>query len=118
ARRGLPNRLNPPKISEAQILVWADAYHARTGHWPKRNSGPLEEAPDLTWAKIDSSLIQGSRSLPGGSSLAQFLMERRGVRHHLAAPRLTQEGILQWADAYYARLGRWPNVNSGPIEEA
>jgi hypothetical protein len=33
-------------------------------------------------------------------------------------PRLTVEQILAWADAHYARTGRWPTAASGPVEGA
>jgi hypothetical protein len=33
-------------------------------------------------------------------------------------PRLYIEQILRWADAHFARTGRWPNINSGRIPES
>jgi hypothetical protein len=33
-------------------------------------------------------------------------------------PPLTVEQILAWADAHYARTGRWPHKGSGPVEGA
>src|SRR5262249_6645494 len=39
------------------------------------------------------------QGLTGGSSLAQLLAERRGVRNHLRLPRLTVEQIAAWAKA-------------------
>lgn len=117
-KRGRPNRLDLAELTVETILQWVDAYHSETGRWPKRNSGQVNGLPDLTWGKIDSSLIQGNRGLPGGSSLARLLADRRGVRNRVALPGLTEHTILEWADAYYARCGRWPNINSGHIEEA
>jgi hypothetical protein len=29
------------RLSMAQILNWADAYHRRTGRWPRSNSGHI-----------------------------------------------------------------------------
>src|SRR5207244_3117257 len=34
-----------------------------------------------------------------------------------AAPELSARQILDWADAYHARHGRWPNLHSGVIED-
>ena len=31
---------------------------------------------------------------------------------------LTVEQVLAWADAHYARTGRWPTAASGPVEGA
>src|SRR5436309_357023 len=61
---------------------------------------------------------RGLRGLPGGSSLARLLAERRGVRNHLALPKMTIAGILAWADAHHARTGRWPGRASGAIADA
>jgi hypothetical protein len=33
-------------------------------------------------------------------------------------PLLTVEQILAWADAHYARTGKWPTFASGPVLEA
>jgi hypothetical protein len=33
-------------------------------------------------------------------------------------PQLTVAQILAWADAHHRRTGRWPGLNSGPVEEA
>src|SRR4051812_46413113 len=32
-RRGLPNRLDVPRLTVEQVLAWADAHHAETGRW-------------------------------------------------------------------------------------
>jgi hypothetical protein len=116
--RGTRNRKALPPFTEEQILAWADAYHTRFGRWPAERSGPIAEAPGETWAAVDAALSAGARGLPGGSSLARLLAEHRGARNiHTLAP-LTAEQILEWADAHHARTGRWPNLNSGPVQEA
>ena len=33
-------------------------------------------------------------------------------------PRLTIQHILAWADAYHRRTGKWPNMQTGPIDAA
>ncbi len=40
-------------------------------------------------------------------------LERRGQ-----LPKLRPSRILEWADAYHARTGKWPTWGSGPIPEA
>ena len=102
----------------AQILTWADAYHARRGDWPKAGSGPVEDAAGETWCGIHHALQRGKRGLPSGSSLPRLLHEHRGAPNHYDRPRLTGEQILAWADAFYERHGHWPQVRSGPIEGA
>jgi hypothetical protein len=105
----------PPSLTEAQILTWADAHHARTGEWPIHTSGSIAGVRGETWRAVDRSLRVGRRGLPGGSSLAQLLEARRGVRNVQAAPPLTAKQILTWADAHHARTGSWPTRESGPI---
>jgi hypothetical protein len=118
AERGVRDHLALPPFDPELILGWADAYHARTGKWPKADDGPIPEAPGETWMAVEAALIYGYRGLPGGDSLPRLLQARRGVRNRMATPRLEQWEILLWADAHFARTGRWPSAMSGPISEA
>lgn len=116
-RRGVRNIQNLPRLSVAQILAWADAYHRRTGTWPTSNSGPIPGALGESWSGINAALQKGRRGFPGGSSLARLLAKERGVRNPKQPARLSVQLILQWADAYHQRRGSWPTRNSGPIAE-
>ena len=109
--RGVRNKQNLPRLDVEQILAWADAHREATGEYPHIDSGPVRAAPGETWAAIQSALSKGLRGLPGGSSLAQLLAERREYRGPL-----TVERILAWADAHHAATGRWPTSwSSGPV---
>jgi hypothetical protein len=114
-KRGVRNLYNRPVFSVEQILSWADTFHERTGKWPNLSSGLISESPGDTWAVIDKALRRGSRGLPGGSSLAKLLADRRGARNKTSIPRLSRERILSWADAHFRRTGAWPMADSGPI---
>jgi hypothetical protein len=114
----VPREVRYPPLTVEQILEWADAHHARRGKWPSSSSGPVEDAPGETWVAIEGALRDGCRGLPGGSSVARLLQERRGRRNHMALPRLTVEQIVEWADAHRARTGRWPSSSSGPVADA
>jgi hypothetical protein len=116
-RRGVPSLYYAPRPTIPQILAWADAFHARTGRWPQRNSGPIPEAPGETWKTVDSAL-RGHRGLPPGSSLTRLLVQERGLRSWRYVPPFSIPQILAWADAFRARNGRWPNERSGPVDEA
>lgn len=118
--RGRRHRGLLPPLTPDLILTWADAHHARTGDWPTQYAGPVADAPGETWSGVDCALNEGCRSLPGGSSVAQLLEARRGVRNHLNLPPLTPQQIMAWADAHYVRTGRWPQKekDAGPIPEA
>jgi len=107
-----------PRFSVPQILVLADAFHARTGEWPHKTSGPVPELLSETWRKIDNALRFGLRGLEGGSSLAQLLQHERAVRNKQDLPLLTEDLILTWADLHRDRTGAWPNENSGPVLDA
>ncbi len=54
-------------------------------------------SPDETWLVIDSALRNGTRTLPGGWSLARLLKEHRGVRKKFDLAPLTEEYVLTWA---------------------
>src|SRR5260370_16316255 len=85
-----------PDLSIEEILRWANAWKARTRQWPRKASGRISESFNDKWMTIDGALRQGLRGLPGGSSLAQLLAERRGVRNKKALPPLTISNILPW----------------------
>jgi hypothetical protein len=116
--RGVRHRNYLPHFSPNRILGRADRHHRQTGHWPTSDGGPIAGAAGETWLAVDKALRHGRRGLPGGSSLAQFLAEHRGVPNHLALPRLTLRTILAWSDAHFQRTGAWPTRASGPIPGA
>ncbi len=105
----------PRPLTEKQILAWADSYNERTDKWPNRSSGPIADTPGEQWSAIDAALVAGFRGLPGRSSLAKLLEEKRGVRNQQNLPPLTEGQILAWADAHHADTAAWPNLNSGEI---
>lgn len=108
----------PRPLTEEGILSSADAYQAKNGWWPQTLSGPVEDAPAETWLGINLALSRGNRGLPGGSSLAQLLADKRGVRNQADLPALTEEQILFWADSYQQDTANWPNQDSGRIPDA
>jgi hypothetical protein len=116
--RGVAYHLALPPLTTEQLLAWVDAHFARTGSWPSRDSGPVEDAPGETWAKINGALKAGLRGLPGRSSLPQLLAEHRGVPNRAARPPLTEEQIVKWADAHQRGTGDWPSAESGTVQEA
>jgi hypothetical protein len=113
--RGKPHPADTPPLTAEQILGWADDYRRRTGRWPTPLSGPIDGQSALTWKSVNDALAQGFRGLPGGSSLARLLAERRGARNKTNLPDLTTDLILEWADRHHARTGQWPRQFSGPV---
>jgi hypothetical protein len=118
AERGVRRFRGASRLSEQTILNWADQHFRRTGAWPTRDSGSIFSHPQNTWSDIEQRLRRGGRGLPGGSSLARLLAERRGTRNRGALPPLCIDDILAWADAFHQRTGTWPNHHSGTIAEA
>jgi hypothetical protein len=74
-QRGVPNRADRPLLTVEQIFQWVSLHYRRTGQWPKRDSGPVVDAPGEKWVNIDQVLRKGLRGLPGGSSLARLIKE-------------------------------------------
>ena len=97
------------------ILSWADAHHSATGHWPRSDSGPVRDHPELNWRQVNRALNEGYRGLKGGTTLADLLQEHRGVRNKQNLPRLDVEQILAWADAHRQATGEYPHIDSGPV---
>jgi hypothetical protein len=84
--RGVRNRKGQPPLTEEQILTWADLHLQSTGRWPTARSGPILGAPGETWMAAQMALHDGTRGLPGGSSLSLLLAEKRGVRNTWTRP--------------------------------
>jgi hypothetical protein len=99
----------------ARILAWCDDFHRQTGRWPRMSDGLIPGELEETWRRVDNALRLGPRGLKGGSSLADLLAGRRGVRNVRRLPILTEEEILRWAREHHRRTGTWPNEHSGPI---
>lgn len=110
--------LRRPRLTEEQILQWADAHRARTGHWPVAASGPVRGAPGETWFRVTEALRLGQRGLRGGLSLVKLLARERGVRNAKELPNLSKSLILKWAKAHKRTTGEWPIVKSGRIQGA
>lgn len=106
-----------PRLTVDEILAWADAHFARTGRWPTMNTGAVTESPSDTWGAIHHGLSNGLRGLPQ-STLPRLLKERRDVRNIRDLPPLPAAQVLAWADAHFAREGRWPGEKSGPVPGA
>ena len=104
-----------PPLTISKILEWADSHHHRTGHWPRVKSDDVPGAPDEKWWNIENALRLGLRGLPGGSSLAQLLAEKRSVRNTQDLPDLSIKQVLKWADAHKQKTGEWPRQNSGDV---
>ena len=111
-----PRALVPP-LRVADILRWADRFHARMGRWPTSSDGPIADTNE-TWMGVAGALKNGCRGLPGGSTLARLLAEHRGYRNIGDLPRLKVSQILEWADAFQVQTGRWPTMRSGPVAGA
>jgi hypothetical protein len=76
---GARNHTNIPDLTVPEILTWADAYHARTGLWPRPSSGPIPDCPGTTWHAVESALQHGLRGLAPGQSLYRLLKQHRGI---------------------------------------
>jgi hypothetical protein len=112
--RGKRHPDDVPRLTLDQILAWADLHHAATGEWPTPFSGPVAAAPGETWSRIQGALYQGSRGLPGGTTLPQVLAGRKPPPN----PTLTVAQIRTWAEGYHQANGRWPDSGSGPVAGA
>jgi hypothetical protein len=116
--RGVRNLGALPPLTEAKILAWADAWHARTGQWPGPVAREIPEAPGEKWNCIDVALYSGGRGLPGGDSLCRLLARERGVRNLQNLPPLKVGQILKWARTHHQRTGSWPSYYLAEVTDA
>jgi hypothetical protein len=118
-KRGKRHHIYLPSLTRRYILALADQYFREHGAWPKRNSGPVQDASGGTsWSALNAALVEGGRGLSGGSSLAQLLAAKRGVPSKSDLPHLTKRAILAWAKSHFRRTGAWPTSASGRVHEA
>jgi hypothetical protein len=111
--RGVPHK-HRQDLTIEQILAWADDYKVRHGGFPElKSEEEIPQSPGDKWRHIDHALINGTRSLPGASSLSQVLVQHRGKRTLRNAPPLTPEQIEQWARLHFERTGTWPSNTAG-----
>ena len=110
--------MRKPPFTEQQILAWVEAYHKRTGQWPKADSGTIPKSNGETWYRVEYALRYGKRGLRGGSSLAKLIAARWGLAYRTGLRPLKKKEILKWALAHHRRAGRWPTQYSGPIVDA
>lgn len=76
--RGAPRRgSRRPLLTVDRIAAWINAYHYRTGKWPKAVKQPVLEAPDETWRHLDYALRRGRRGLRGRQSLSTLVVRCR-----------------------------------------
>jgi hypothetical protein len=78
--RRQPARARRPELTVGQILAWAELHYREMDAWPSVNSLPDGLPAGERWKSIDRALRQGSRGLPGGSSLARLLADHRTAR--------------------------------------
>jgi hypothetical protein len=109
--RRVGTHLSQPRLTEEQILAWADAHHVAHGCWPNTTSGPVTAAPGETWSLLNGALWSGRRGLTGGQTLARLLAAHRPVQR---SP-LSLETIRAWAEADYRATGHWPTARQGPV---
>ena len=108
--------MTKPRLTNEQILAWADAHHKRTGCWPTSRSGSIQGTMDENWRAVTTCLYFGYRGLTRRSSLRKLLLKQRGKSAKLRRPALTIQQILAWADAHHERTGKWPTNRSDRIQ--
>jgi hypothetical protein len=75
--RRVRNGKNLPSLTVQTIIAWIDDHCQRNGRLPTLESGPVAAAPGEKWRNIDNALRFGLRGLPGDSSLARLIKEKR-----------------------------------------
>lgn len=104
------------QLSEQFIADRAIEFFEENGQWPTERSGKVKNGYNKdTWAGYSSSLYNGTRGLPGGSSLPRLMAEmckspKRAFKEHI-----TEDYIAEKAMSHYSMYGEWPNQYSGKV---
>ena len=48
--------MHRPVLYISQVLGWVDAFHERTGRWPKMGDGRVARSVEETWMGLDMAL--------------------------------------------------------------
>jgi len=113
--RTIETTTNKTPLTIEKILGWADEHRKKTGEYPRRNSGLVNDDIREKWSNINDYLVRGLRGLSSGSSLARLLAEKRGVKNEKDLPDLEVPQILKWIDDHHKETGVWPNSKSGQV---
>lgn len=113
---GSIRRLVGAPLTVKQILQWSREHHEEFGTWPTIGSGSPLSAPREKWVNINMALKNGQRGLPGGTTLSKLLKRETGSIRSLRLPPLTIQLVLDRADDYHRRHGKWPTEHSGPVD--
>ena len=105
-------------LTEEQIILWAKEWFEKNGKWPTSISGQIEGSGGETWGAIQAALPVGGRGLPRKITLADLLQEQGLKKNKQNQECLSEEKILNWADQYHEKNEKWPNRNSGQIEDS
>lgn len=107
---------NKRPLTESFIVERAIEFKEMNGSYPIVKSGPVHgwNLGD-TWDGYDKSLSQGTRGLPGGSSLKKLLSRELGAINHMDRPLLTVEFILSRAKEFISSSGGLPRYVSGEV---
>ena len=100
-----------PLMPLDEILNYADLWFKEYKKWPKKGSGPVGEDTELTWNDVNNQCKRKEHN----SSLANLLLEKRQVRHHLAKKNLSIQLIISWAKHHYQETNSWPTYESGVV---
>jgi hypothetical protein len=119
---GISNHYSLPPISVSIILQWINAFIKKYNRKPTQNDGIIEfarsEYKNITWHSVNFFLWKGGRGLPKGSSLAQFIEKKLGIRNRNIPPSFTEDQILDWIGQYFVKYKKKPTKTSGIVEFA
>jgi hypothetical protein len=81
------------------------------GRFPAQRSGAVDGLPGENWRAFNQGLVQGVRSLPGGSSLHQL-----AIKKGWCLGDLTEDIIAHHMWRHFQKHGTFPSSISGPID--
>ena len=127
---GTRNHKKLPTLTEEVICKWISQFNHKYGSYPTTKHGIIEFSDDEykgeTWERIDVSLQEGNRGLPGKSSLGKLIEEKFGIRiyrksllpSYCKSTLLTLDIIRFWIQSYINKYGTKPTEKRGIIEFA
>jgi hypothetical protein len=109
-------------LTDVVICDWIKKFIDKYKRKPTQNDEIIEfagtEYNDIRWNTLNTMLWGGGRSLPGGSSLAQFINTHFGIQNRNFPSILNSKLVYTWIEAYITKFGEKPTKTSGIVEFA
>jgi superfamily II DNA or RNA helicase len=100
----------------ALINQFIDAHGRKPSKWDEVVTFAKDDFEGITWNAINATLVRGNQTLPGGSSLADFIETEFGIKNPKSNPTISPDTIYELIQNFITLHGRKPQATDGAID--